>query len=48
MDIRKRRRKKWYTLEREKHSKAAHNQKGWKAQQKRRVVKGRSEELSKH
>jgi len=48
VDVRKRRRRKWHTLERKKHSKTVHNQKSWKAQQKKVVAKGRSGEPSKH
>jgi len=43
VDVRKGRKQKWRTLRGEKHSRVAHRQESQKAQQKRRVDKGRSD-----
>jgi len=48
VDIRKGRRQKWHTPRGKRHSRAAHRQESQKAQQKRRVDKGRSDEPSKY
>jgi len=47
VNIKRRKQKKQHAPERKKHSKAAHDQESWKAQQKREVVERRSEEPSK-
>ena len=47
MDVKRRRRRKWYIPQRKKCSKAVHDQESQKVQPKRRVVKGRSGEPSK-
>jgi len=47
VDVQKEERERQCTPEREKHSKETHGQEGWKVQQRRGVVKGKSGELSK-
>jgi len=47
VDVRKGGRQKWHALEREKCSRMAHGQEPWKAQQKRKMGRGRSDKPSK-
>jgi len=47
MNVRKGGRQKRCALEREKHSRTAHGQEPWKAQQKRKIGRGRSDKPSK-
>jgi len=47
VDVRKKRKQRWCTPEGERHSRVAYGQESQKAQQKREVNKGRSDELSK-
>ena len=47
MDVRKGGRQKQCTPERERHSRTAHGQEPWKAQQKRKIDRGRSDKPSK-
>jgi len=47
MNVRKGGRQKRRALEREKHSRTAHGQEPWKAQQKRKIGRGRSDKPSK-
>jgi len=47
MDIRKERRQRQHAPKRERYSRAVYRQESWKAQQKRRVGKGRSDKPSK-
>jgi len=47
VDVRKGRRQRQHALKRERCSRAVHGQESQKVQQKRRVDKGRSDELSK-
>jgi len=47
VDVRKEGRQRRYALKRERYSRAVHGQESQKAQQKRRIGKGRSDEPSK-